>query len=145
MSIASIEIPAGKCISSIVLPVRISDINYGNHVGNDAFVSLIHEARVQWLATHGCSELDAGGTGMIMSSLAIEFKKEALYGDTIHIDIFAGAVSGVRFDLYYRMQAWRNGAPVLIAIAATGMVSFDYNRKRPVPISEKLQRMLDGN
>ena len=34
-------------IFSTDIAVRITDINYGNHVGNDAFVRLIHEARVQ--------------------------------------------------------------------------------------------------
>ena len=31
------------------IAVRITDINYGGHVGNDSFLSLIHEARQQFL------------------------------------------------------------------------------------------------
>ena len=29
------------------IPIRISDINYGNHLGNDAVLSLAQEARVR--------------------------------------------------------------------------------------------------
>jgi len=58
-------------IASIKLKVRIVDINYGNHVGNDAFVSLIHEARLQWLLQNNFSEINAGGTGLIMADLGI--------------------------------------------------------------------------
>ncbi|HMO63262.1 MAG TPA: thioesterase family protein [Ferruginibacter sp.] len=144
MFTAKIEIPATNALAQIIIPVRISDINYGNHVGNDAFVSLIHEARVQWLAANNYSELDAGGAGMIMSSLAIEFKKEAFYGDTIQVELYAGAINGARFEIYYRMQALRQGNPVIIALAFTGMVSFDYARKRPVPVSSKLMQLLKG-
>jgi len=38
------------------LTVRIQDINYGNHVGNDAFVSLLHEARIRYFNQLGYSE-----------------------------------------------------------------------------------------
>lgn len=47
MARVKLNIPE-NIISVIIIPVRINDINYGNHVGNDAFVSIIHEARVQW-------------------------------------------------------------------------------------------------
>lgn len=31
------------------LAVQASDINYGGHLGHDAAVSLLHEARRRWL------------------------------------------------------------------------------------------------
>ena len=34
---------------STELPVRISDINYGGHLGNDAVLALAQEARVRFL------------------------------------------------------------------------------------------------
>jgi acyl-CoA thioesterase FadM len=33
------------------IPVRIQDLNYGNHVSNDAILSIMHEARMQYLNT----------------------------------------------------------------------------------------------
>lgn len=73
MARIKIDMPEDK-LAEIKIPVRISDINYGNHVGNDAFVSIIHEARAQWLQQEGYTELDFAGTGLIMSDLAVEFK-----------------------------------------------------------------------
>ena len=49
------------------IPVRITDINYGDHVGNDTILSLLHEARVQFLKTFGYKEMEFEGVGMIMS------------------------------------------------------------------------------
>ncbi len=43
---------------STELTVRIQDINYGSHVGNDAFVSLLHEARIRYFNHLGYSETD---------------------------------------------------------------------------------------
>jgi acyl-CoA thioester hydrolase len=28
------------------IPIRITDINYGNHMGNDSFLGILHEARM---------------------------------------------------------------------------------------------------
>lgn len=97
MARIKIEIPQ-QLIGSVTIPVRITDLNYGNHVGNDSFVSIIHEARVQWLKQHGLSELNIDDAGLIMSDLAIEFKSESIYGDVIEVKIFAGEISRVSFS-----------------------------------------------
>ena len=80
---------------STTITIRISDINYGNHVGNDAVLSLIHEARVQFLAAHGFMELNCGGVGLIMSDAGIEFKKEIFYGDVITAFVTAANFSSI--------------------------------------------------
>jgi len=36
----------------------------------------MHEARMQFLKHHGYSELDFGGTGLIMNDVGIEFRNE---------------------------------------------------------------------
>ncbi|MFZ9695712.1 MAG: hypothetical protein ACO3AY_07565 [Chitinophagaceae bacterium] len=33
---------------SFEIPIRITDINYGGHVGNDRMLTLAHEARIQF-------------------------------------------------------------------------------------------------
>ena len=132
----------GHPVASLVIKVRITDINYGNHVGNDAFVSLIHEARVQWLAQHHFTELNAAGTGLIMGDLAVEFKGESFYGDELTIDITAEQTSKLTFDLFYRLTAKRNSSGILIAHAKTGMVCYDYEKKKPALIPAGLLELL---
>ncbi len=60
---------------STCLTIRITDLNYGGHVGNDSFLSLIHDARLQFLKYHDYSELDFAGTGLIMADAAIELER----------------------------------------------------------------------
>ena len=125
MARVKIDLPE-KIIGTVTIPVRITDINYGNHVGNDAFVSIIHEARVQWLQQNNLSELNIGGCGLIMGDLAIEFKNESFYGDIIEIKNSAGEISRVGFELYYQLSVIRNNETILLANAKTGMVCYDY-------------------
>ncbi len=129
-------------IATIKLKVRIGDINYGNHVGNDSFVSLIHEARIQWLQLNNFSEIDAGGTGLIMADLGIEFKKEAYYGEEILIEIAAGEIARVSFELFYQLSTERNQEKVLLAKAKTGMVCYQYELKKTVSVPDSLQQIL---
>ena len=141
MSRIKMELP-DKFKSSFKIPVRITDINYGNHLGNDSLVSIIHEARMQFLQQHNFTEMNAGGSSLIMSELIAEFKNEAFYKDVLDIKIFVGEISKVSFELYYSLSATRYGAPIVIANAKTGMVCFDYTLKKVVPIPKLLKEIL---
>jgi len=135
----------GNLIATILLKVRISDINYGNHVGNDAFVALIHEARVQWLHQYHFTELDIAGTSLIMSDLMFEFKNESFYGEEIEIEVIAGEISAVSFELYYRLTTTRDNKNILLANAKTGMVCYNYGNKKIMAMPYELKQLLQTN
>ena len=142
MARIKIDIPE-KVIGTFIIPIRIGDINYGNHVGNDAFVSIIHEARMQWLKKYDYTELKVEDIGLIMSDLAIEFKSESFYGDVVEVRLGAGDISRVGFDLYYQLFAKRSNETILIAHAKTGMVCYNYDGKKVASIPEKLKIILE--
>lgn len=138
MARIKINIPE-KIIATVIIPVRITDINYGNHAGNDALVGIIHEARVQWLSQLGYTELNIEGTGLIMSDLEVEYKNESFYGDQLKVTICVGELTAVSFELFYSIVNQENK---LIAKAKTGMVCFDYVNKKVVIVPEKLRVIL---
>ncbi|HSN62343.1 MAG TPA: thioesterase family protein [Ferruginibacter sp.] len=129
-----------KKLTEVKVLVRISDINYGNHLGNDSLVSIIHEARILWLKSLNYTELNIEGTGLIMSDLAVEYKNESFYGDELTIVIFAGEISPVSFELYYSIT---NQEEKLIAKAKTGMVCYDYELKKVSAVPGKLKEILE--
>ena len=130
-------------IAAVQIPVRITDINYGNHVGNDSFVAIIHEARVQWLKQNGFTEINiGGGTGLIMSDLEIMFRNESFYGDEIVVKLFAGVITSISFELFYQLTAIRNNNPIVLAIAKTGMVCYDYTNKKVASMTNELEKLL---
>lgn len=141
MARIKIDLPDTHLFSATI-PVRITDINYGNHVGNDAIVQFIHEARAQFLALYEFTELNVAGTALIMSSLIIEFKKESFFGDQLVVKLFAGNLSKVSFDFFYSIHATRNEQEVLIANAQTSMVTYDYSAGKVMAITPGLQKLL---
>jgi acyl-CoA thioester hydrolase len=142
MARVKLELPE-NFLTTITIPIRITDLNYGKHVGNDSFVSIIHEARVQWLHQHHLSELGINGTGLIMSDLAVEFKQESYYGDVIDIKIGVAEISKVSFELYYSLSTTRNDKNILLANAKTGIVCYDYAAKKIAAIPEELKNILN--
>lgn len=135
MAKVKLEMPSHLPFSTR-LPVRIGDVNYGGHVGNDAIVSILHECRLQYLASLGCTELDFFGTGLIMADLAVTYKGEAFYGDVLTVEVGAAELGSVGFDLFYRISTVRNEKAVLITEAKTGMVCFDYNSRKVARLPE---------
>jgi acyl-CoA thioesterase FadM len=67
MARIKIELPEQLRFSTKI-PIRITDLNYGGHVGNDTVLTLIHEARVQFLKSHRYEELNVESVSLIMSS-----------------------------------------------------------------------------
>jgi acyl-CoA thioester hydrolase len=123
---------------STKIAIRITDVNYGGHVGNDTILTLIHEARVQFLKHFGYQELNVEGASLIMSDAAIEFKNELFYGDTITAFVTANNFSRVGFDLVYKLT--RNDTS--IAHAKTGMICYDYNLKKVISLPDTAKEKL---
>jgi acyl-CoA thioesterase FadM len=126
------------------IPVRITDVNYGGHVGNDTVLSLIHEARVQFLRHYGYEELNFAGVGLIMSDAGIQYKNELFYGDVIVASVTTGAYSKIAFDIYYRFEKEVEGKMQPVAAAKTGMVCYDYSLKKVVAVPEEAKIKLQG-
>ena len=141
MARLKIELPQ-KRLASVSIPVRITDINYGNHVGNNSIVEIIHEARVQFLKQHGFTELNVGGTALIMSELLVEFKNESFYNDVLEIKIFSGEITRVSFELFYEISVKKNEQKIIIAHAKTGMVCYNYELKKVSAVPEALRLIL---
>jgi acyl-CoA thioester hydrolase len=122
--------------------VRITDLNYGAHVGNDKVLSFLHEARVRFLQSLGYSELNIEGVGLIMADAALIFKNEMYYGDELLISIHPIEFSRVGFDLVYKIEKKPEQALILVAIAKTAMVCYDYSMKKVVGLPERAMAKL---
>lgn len=118
------------------LPVRITDLNYGAHLGNDALLSLLHEARVQFLQFLGEPEFDpVTKLGFIMADVAIEYKGEAFYGDVLRFELGTLDLHKYGFDIAYSVE---NQHGKEVARAKTGMLCFDYNTRKLRTVPEGL-------
>lgn len=121
-------------IFSTEMKIRVTDLNYGGHVGNDRFLALLQEARMEFLAFYGYSELNVEGVGLIMRDAAIEFKKELHYNQNIQIDVAITGIDAMGFDLYYKIHIKNNNELTLAATAKTGMLCYNYQEKKLSPV-----------
>ena len=132
MARIKLDLDGGDFVFRTELDVRITDVNYGRHVGNDALLGLLHEARLRFLASLGFSEEDIGGVGMLMGDAVVQFKAVAFHGDRLGIEVGCKDVERRTFDLVYRVTRSADGA--VVALAKTGMVAFDSAKKRPADL-----------
>ncbi|WP_143307681.1 acyl-CoA thioesterase [Chitinophaga vietnamensis] len=143
MARIKIELPAAFPFSTHI-PVRIQDMNYGGHVGNDAILSILHEARVQYLKSIGTKELDhETGKGLIIVDVAISYKSEAFHGDTFLVEVAAGDFSPFGFDLFYRITTQRESKTIVVAEAKTGMICFDYHQRKVTKLPADMKASME--
>jgi len=126
------------------IPVRITDLNYGAHVGNDTILSLIHETRMQWLLNLGyTSELSIEGIGLIMADAGIEFKSELFYGEKIFASLAVTGLTKIGFDIYYKLEKGNSAKRTVVALAKTGMLCFDYQKRKIASVPEEFRSKLN--
>jgi len=126
---------------STEIDVRVGDLNYGNHLGNDVYLSMMQEARMRFFKKYGFSEMDLAGVSVIMGDTAIVFKQECFYGNVLKIEIAAAEFSARSFDLYYRFS--KTADQSLVAEAKTGMVCFDYISRKTVEVPERFKSLFE--
>jgi len=145
MARIKIDLPDNFSFTTLI-QVRITDINYGGHVGNDAILSLIHEARIQFLKQWDYSELNFGGVGLIMADAGIEFRHELFYGETAIISVACSGFSRVGFEVYYKLEkiplTMTDEKRIMVAAAKTAMVCYDYSNKRITALPEEARKKL---
>ena len=136
--VSSSHLPSARCECAAGLSSSHARAQVDENVGNDSILSLIHEARVQFLRHYGYSELDLAGVALIMGDVAIEFKSELFYGDLLKASVTTGAFSRVGFELFYKLEKESGGKLLSVAFARTGMVCYNYSLKKVVSVPEAL-------
>jgi len=116
--------------------IRVGDINYGGHMGNDKALLLFHDARIRFLKTIGCTEKDIGnGTGIIMTEAHVYFLKEIFLHDILSASVSVSDVSTAAFAVNYSFTRESDGKEVLKG--STKILAYDYQR-------QKVARIPDG-
>lgn len=121
--------------------VRITDLNYGGHMGNEMLLIYAQQARVDFLASMGYGELTLAGKGIIMADAAVQYRSEAHAGETLKIEVALDDRSSVGFDLYYNITEQTTGR--LVGRVKTGIVCFDYATKKVSPLPQEVMHQLD--
>jgi acyl-CoA thioester hydrolase len=137
-----IDLPE-KFLFQTEFAVRVTDLNYGNHVGNDTILSYMHEIRVRFYQSLGFkNELNFhGDVGQIITDAAIVYKSESFLGDPLIGTIGVSDFNKYGFDFLYLISNKESGKEV--ARGKTGVVCFDYAKRKVTSIPANLLSKLN--
>src|SRR5450830_1109150 len=134
MARLKLEFPEDQYCYSSQLTVRTTDINAGNHLGNDSMISMISEARARFLFEFGVRDIEADGTGIIVTDLATTYRAEAHARDQLLFEVGVMDFNKYGGDIIFRIS--RPANQTLVAMAKSGFVFFDYRSAQVVAMPE---------
>ncbi|XZG68725.1 acyl-CoA thioesterase [Chitinibacteraceae bacterium HSL-7] len=134
---ARLRIPhPARPIFTTTLEIRVSDVNYGSHLGNDRLLALLHEARVRFLSCYGVQETGNDHyPGIILLDVSLAFASEAFLGEVLEIDIALSELQRGSFTLHYGARA---GDGRSVATATSTCVFFDYTHRKVAAVPKEL-------
>ena len=132
-----LSFPDDVFIFSTSMPVRITDINGANHLGNDALISMLSEARAQFMVKMGLQEQISEGVGIVVTDLATMYQGESFYPDMLRFEVGLMDFNKYGGDFVFRVTKADSGQPV--ALAKYGFVFFNYKTREVTPMPESFR------
>ncbi|MHC4780320.1 MAG: acyl-CoA thioesterase [Planctomycetota bacterium] len=116
--------------------VRIDDINYGGHMGNERALLIFQDARIRFLKHLGCTEKEIGeGRGIILVEATIRYRKEVFLDDVLLVETSVGDIR--KKSLAMRFRVTQEGEEDTALEGETKLLSYNYHTKgvEPLPTS----------
>lgn len=111
-----------------IMPVRITDINYGMHLGHVALPGIFHNARVLFLNKNGFDEMNIEGCGLILLESNYKYKHEASFNTNLLVSVGIGEYTKLKFNFIYK--AINNETGIEIANGQEEIACFDYQKRK---------------
>ncbi|WP_404416689.1 thioesterase family protein [Vreelandella aquamarina] len=140
MERVKLDFPTDAVIHHHSVSVRVTDMNYGRHLGHDALVSLLHEARSQALMAVGYPEWDLAGYHSVVADLAVQYQSEARCPDILVVETAIPDPAGKALSVYHRVLA-DEGAR-LVATARLNLLVMDSTAGTPVAVPAEVVQAL---
>jgi acyl-CoA thioesterase FadM len=134
MARLQLDFPEDQYYYSTPLTVRVTDINAGNHLGNDSMISMISEARARFLFEFGVTETERDGTGIIVTDLATMYRAEAHARDQLLFEVGVMDFNKYGGDITFRIT--RPADRKQIAMAKSGFVFYNYKTAQVVSMPD---------
>ena len=117
--------------------VGISDVNYAKHLDSISMVNILHEARLQFLASLGFTESNIYGLGLVVTDLAVDYQSESFANDYLIVEVGVSKFNRYGFDI--GIQVTNSAIEAVVCNAKIGVVFFDFDKHKitQVPIAFK--------
>ncbi len=123
-----------------IIKPRITDINYGGHLGHIELVNLLHEVRAQFLKTHGLTELEVNGHVLMMRQLKIDYINQAYWDNELKVHL---SVESAGAKLMFKYTIHNLSLNNLNSEAEALMVLVNKNTQKPVKPNSFFEKIND--
>ena len=121
--------------------IRVGEINYGGHMGNDKALLLFQDARIRFLEMLGYSEKSLGGEiGIIMKEAHVFYFKEVFLHDVLIASVEVLEISNASFVLNYRFV--REKDQIEVINGTTKILAFNYENGKIAPLPDEFLKKI---
>ena len=117
----------------INLSVRISDINYGGHLGHAELIKITHQARLKFLSAYALKESNLNRAGIIVKHLIVDYKGEAFFEDLLTISIKISEITKTSCTFFYKIDKDINKP---VATVQELVLFMNYEKRRLVRVPQ---------
>lgn len=122
------------------IEVRFRDCDAMGHVNNAVYLSYLEQARfAYWQRLTGATGIPRS---FIVARVEIDYRAPITLDDRIVVRLRVSAVGRSSFTLEYEVLNARTRA--VVATARTVQVMYEYEARKPVPISDDVRAKLGG-
>lgn len=110
-----------------IIKPRISDINYGGHVGHVELIHLLHEVRVKFLRKYHLNEIEINGGSLIVRELQIKYLNQSFWNDELKIHL---TLETVRAKIIFHYSIYNISKNNMTANAEINMVLMNKDNQK---------------
>ena len=118
------------------LQLRYVDMDTFGHINNANYLTYFEEARIKYLDDIIGWDYGWSKEGIIMARAEIDFKFPAHYRDELKIFTRCSQLGNKSFSLEYKMVKNENGSEIILAVASTVVVMYNYEINSSIKIPE---------
>ena len=120
--------------------VGLSDINYAKHLDSVSMVKVLHEARLQFLASLGFTESNIYGLGLVVTGLTVDYRSESFANDLLVIDVGVSECNRYGFDIELKVS--NEALESEVCAGKVGNVFFDFDRHKIAEVPAAFKTLL---
>ena len=121
--------------------VGLSDINYAKHLDSVSMVKILHEARLQFLASLGFTEANVYGLGLVVTDLSVDYISESFANDRLIIDVGVSKFTRHGFDIGFKVS--NKALETIVCNGNFGLVFFDFDKHELASVPSGFEEMLN--
>jgi len=122
------------------LEVRFRDCDSLGHTNNAVYLTYLEQTRLHyWRELWGFATPASTVPGVIMARAEIDYRRPSFFGQTLEVRMSLAAIGKTSFTYDYEIV---DGANNVIAAARTVQVMYDYEKAKPMPISDEIRQKM---